>query len=273
MERIRPFDAQKLEAACRVLADTTRGLTGSEIGYLLQDCKLVDISPDMTKWKRLFNALVEAQNKYQVGNHLIMFINRALDPVKYARDRENFEWRRNELNIVLSFSGFSVREDGKVVHTKRETTLKGALAKAGALRAKLEERKAHPEIFKYCKAELLEENYFHAVFEAIKGVFNRIRELSGLTSDGADLVNRVFSIKAPILAINDLSSETEQSEQKGFSNILIGIFGAIRNPTAHAPKISWPISEQDALDIFSMVSFIHKKLDISVKIGTSQRTS
>jgi hypothetical protein len=68
----------------------------------------------MTNWKRLFNALVEAQSKYQVGNHLIMFINRALDPVKYARDKEKFEWRRNELNVVLSFTGFCVREDGKV---------------------------------------------------------------------------------------------------------------------------------------------------------------
>ena len=175
MERIQPFDAQKLEAACRVIADTERGLTGSEIGYLLEDCKLVDISPTMTKWKRLFNALVEAQNKYKVGNHLIMFINRALDPVKYARDKEKFEWRRTELNIVLSFSGFCVREDGKIIHSKKETTLKGALARAGALRSKLEDRKAHAEIFKYCKAELLEENYFHAVLEAIKGVANRTR--------------------------------------------------------------------------------------------------
>jgi len=237
MERIQPFNAQKLEAACRVLADTERGLTGSEIGYLLQDCKLTDVSPNMTKWKRLFNALVEAQNKYQVGNHLIMFINRALDPVKYARDKDKFEWRRNELNVVLSFSGFSVRKDGKVIHTNKETTLKGARARAGALRSKLEDRKAHYEIFKYCKAELLEENYFHAVLEAIKGVANRIRELSGLTSDGAELVNKAFSVKAPVLAINDLSTGTEQSEQKGFTNILIGIFGAIRNPTAHAPKI------------------------------------
>jgi hypothetical protein len=113
-KRIQPFNAQKLESACRVLADTNHGLTGSEVGYLLQDCKLTDISPTMTNWKRLFNALVEAQSKYQVGNHLIMFINRALDPVKYARDKEKFEWRRNELNVVLSFTGFCVREDGKV---------------------------------------------------------------------------------------------------------------------------------------------------------------
>ena len=267
MERIPPFSAQTLEAACKVLADTERGLTGSEIGYLLQDCRLEDVSPEMTKWKRLFNALVKAQNTHQVGNHLIMFINRALDPVNYARDKDKFEWRRNELNVVLSFSGFSVREDGKVIHTNKETTLRGARARAGALRSKLEDRGSHSEIFKYCKAELLEENYFHAVLEAIKGIANRIRELSGLTSDGAELVNKAFSVKAPILAINNLSTETEQSEQKGFGNILVGIFGAIRNPTAHSPKISWPMTEQDALDIFAMVSFIHRKLDGTTKIG------
>jgi len=270
MARIQPFNAQKLEAACRVLADTERGLTGSEIGYLLQDCKITDVSPDMTKWKRLFNALVEAQNKYQVGNHLIMFINRALDPVNYSREKEKFEWRRYELNVVLSFSGFSVREDGKVIHTKKETTLRGARARADVLRTKLEDRGAHSEIFKYCKSELLEENYFHAVLESIKGVADRIRWLSGLATDGADLVNKAFSVKTPILAINNLLSETELSEQKGFSNILIGIFGAIRNPTAHAPKISWYMTEQDSLDIFSMISFIHRKLDCTKKIGSTK---
>jgi len=261
MEKIKQFDAQKLEVACRVIADTERGLTGTEIGYLLQDCKLTDVSQSMTKWKRLFNALVEVQNKYHVGNHLIMFINRSMDPVKYARDRYKFEWRRTELNIVLSFSGFGIREDGKVVHTSKATTLKGARARAGALRSKLEDRKVHSEIFNYCEAELLEENYFHAVLEAVKRIADRVRMLSGLTADGAELVNKAFSVRAPILAINNLSTETELSEQKGFCNILVGIFGAIRNPTAHAPKISWPITEQDALDIFSMISFVHRKLD------------
>ncbi|MCH8080257.1 MAG: TIGR02391 family protein [Proteobacteria bacterium] len=265
MERITPFNPQKLEAACRVLADTERGLTGSEIGYILSDCRVADVSSDITKWKRLFNALAEAQNKHQVGNHLIMFINRALDPVKYARSKEAFEWRRNELNVVLAFSGFSVGEDGKVIHTPVETTLKGARARAGALRSTLEDRGAHSEVFKYCKAELLEENYFHAVLEAIKGVAERIRIMSGLTTDGAELVNTALSVKSPILALNELSTETELSEQKGFSNILVGLFGAVRNPTAHAPKLIWPMTEQDALDIFSMVSFVHRKLDNAKK--------
>ncbi|MCK4866352.1 MAG: TIGR02391 family protein [Gammaproteobacteria bacterium] len=269
MAHIPPFNAQELEAACKVLADTERGLTGTQIEYLIQDCKITDVTPNMTKWKRLFNSLVDAQNKHHVGNHLIMFINRALNPVNYAREKEKFEWRRNELNVVLSFTGYQVGENGKVIHTEKETTLKGARARAGALRSTLEDRGAHDEVFNYCRAELLEENYFHAVLEAIKGVAQRIRNLSSLTTDGADLVNTVFSVKNPILAINSLETETDISEQKGFSNILVGLFGAVRNPTAHAPKVLWPMTEQDALDIFSLVSFVHRKLDNTIKVSSN----
>ena len=125
---------------------------------------------------------------------------------------------------------------------------------------------AHSEVFKYCRAELVDEHYFHAVLESIKGVAQRIRDLSGLTTDGAELVNSAFSIKTPVLSINSLTTETEISEQKGFSNILVGLFGAVRNPTAHAPKISWPMTEQDALDVMSLISFIHRKLDGTIKV-------
>lgn len=109
MTKIKAFSAQKLQAACQVLAETDRGLSGSEIDYILADCKIPNVSPKVTKWKRLFNALAAMQNKHHVGNHLIMFINRALDPVTYRGKERELEWRRNELNIVLSFSGFSVR--------------------------------------------------------------------------------------------------------------------------------------------------------------------
>ena len=261
MDRVAPFDSQHLEAACRVLGDTNQGLTGQQIGHLLLEIRVEDVSPDMTKWKRLFNALVGAQNRHQVGNHLIMFINRALNPVSYARDKAAFEWRRDELNVVLAFSGFYVREDGKVARSSKESTLAGARARAGRMRAALENRNVHAEVLKYCRAELIEENYFHAVLEATKGVGERIRELSGLGSDGADLVNEVFAIKAPILVLNQLGTESEKSEQKGFSQLLVGLFGAIRNPLAHAPRIMWPMPEQDALDVLTLISFIHRKLD------------
>lgn len=34
-----------------------------------------------------------------------------------------------------------------------------------------------------------------------------------------------------------------------------------RNPTAHEVKIKWDLSEDDALDIMSLVSYCHRRLD------------
>lgn len=268
MTSIVPFNSQHLEAACRVLADTERGLTGTQIEQLLQEIKITDTSPGITKWKRLFNALAQAQNQHQIGNHLIMLINRAMNPVNYARDPGAFRWRRDELNVVLAFSGFYVRDDGKVGHADKATTLDAARARAGRLKAALESRNVHAEALNYCRAELLDENYFHAVFESTKGVAERIRAMSGLTMDGADLVNRAFSTQNPVLVLGSLATESEKSEQKGFAHLLVGLFGAVRNPLAHAPKTNWPMSEQDALDILTLVSLIHRKLDRTQRADT-----
>ena len=244
MTRIPTFSSQHLEAACRVLADTERGLSGPQIGRLLQEIEIADTSPGMTKWQRLFNALAGAQNHHQIGNHLIMFINRAMNPVNYARDPATFAWRRDELNVVLAFSGFCVRDDGKVGYADKATTLDAARARAGRLKVALESRVVHAEVLNYCRAELLDENYFHAVFEATKGVAERIRLLSGLNGDGADLVHKAFAGQQPVLALGPLTTESEKSEQKGFANLLIGLFGAARNPLAHARKL-WPLVSPD----------------------------
>jgi uncharacterized protein (TIGR02391 family) len=266
MEHVPPFDPSVLEAACRVLGETMDGLTGPEIGYVLQDMAVEDPSAGMTKWKRIFNALALLQNKHQVGNHLLMFINRAMSPARFVARPRQFTLMQDGLNVALSLAGYGVDDQGRAVRTTRETTVAGAVARAKRLKSTLEARGTHAEVFAYCTPELLDENCFHAVLEAIKGIAERLRKISGLTCDGADLINQAFSTKAPIIAINSLATDTEVSEQKGISNLLVGLFGSVRNPTAHAPKVAWPMSEQDALDIFATVSFVHRKLDGATKV-------
>jgi uncharacterized protein (TIGR02391 family) len=100
----------------------------------------------------------------------------------------------------------------------------------------------------------------------VKGLAQRLRDLSGLGTDGAELVNEALSTKAPIIVFNLLQTETERSEQKGIANLMVGLFGAVRNPTAHAPKIIWPMPEQDAIDVFALISYLHRKLDNAVKL-------
>lgn len=266
MNRLPCFSAADVEAVSRIIGDTADGLTGTEIGSALAQVRVPDVDPGNTKWKRIFNAIASVQNKHQVGNHLIMLINEVMKPVRYTGRHEVFTDRRDRLNIVLMFAGYYVRDDGQVGHTSKATTLSEAEARAGRLKQHLLMRKAHDQVFRYAAAELLHENFFHAVLETVKGIAERIRQLSGMDIDGADLVTRAFSTKNPVLKINTLSTETERNEQVGLSNMIIGLFGAMRNPTAHTPKILWPLQEQDALDIMSLASFIHRKLDVAVKV-------
>jgi uncharacterized protein (TIGR02391 family) len=54
-------------------------------------------------------------------------------------------------------------------------------------------------------------------------------------------------------------------EHAGLMNLLKGLFGAFRNTTAHAPRIKWVIKEQDAFDMLTLASLLHRRLDVAVK--------
>ena len=110
----------------------------------------------------------------------------------------------------------------------------------------------------------LQENYFHAVFEATKSVADKIRSKSGCKTDGHRLVDDAFGGKLPILAFNTLQTPTDQSEHTGIMSLLKGLFSTFRNVTAHEPKIKWSISENDALDIMTLASMLHRRLDSAV---------
>jgi len=261
---VAPFDAPTLEAIARVIADTHYGLTGSQIQYNLRQCSIPDVDPGNTKWKRLYNAFVEFQNKHRIGNHVVKFINESFSPASFTCEPERFEERRQGLNAVLSFAGMELGVDGKVRRVTRASNLDDALARANRLKQELRRRDVHAEVIRFCDAEIIANNCFHAVFEAMKSITSRIRQLSGLTSDGAELVDAAFGFAPnsnPLIAINALATKTEQGEQRGFAGLLKGLYGTVRNPLGHEAKIEWEMTEQDALDILTTVSLIHRKLD------------
>jgi uncharacterized protein (TIGR02391 family) len=262
-KRYSPFPAERLEAISKVLADTTDGLTGSEIDHLLRNSNIPNPTPDMTKWKRLYTAVAEFQNEHQVGNHVIVFIHKAIDPARYVGQPAVFRTRRDRLNSVLAFCGYHLGEDGQLRRADAARTIDQALERANRLHAALVQRGVHADVLKFCQAELLQENYFHTVFEAMKSITAKIRSLSGLTGDGCDLVHEAFGQKygSTLLAISPLMTETQRGEQNGFMNLLKGLYGTIRNPLAHDPKVEWAMAEQDALDIMTVISLVHRKLD------------
>ena len=262
MARIQKFPHNSLESICDVLGDTNNGLTGTEIGKYLARCRIPD-GITSTKRIRLYEALSAKQASDDCGNCVIQLIHVVMDPVNHTKDPDWFESRRVELNQVLSFSGIALGEDGKCRLIKAAKTLSEAAQKAERLRRKLQERGVHGDVLEFCQARLLEDNYFHAVLEASKSVAEKIRQRTGLIEDGATLVDKVFGFRnqIPFLAFSQLQTETQKSEQTGLMNLMKGVFGTFRNPTAHEPQIRWPISEQDALDLLTMVSFLHRRID------------
>ncbi|MFY0570607.1 TIGR02391 family protein [Archangium lansingense] len=106
-----------------------------------------------------------------------------------------------------------------------------------------------------------------AVLEATKSVAQKIRDRTGLVSDGVQLVNEAFSFNGvvPYLALSSLVTQTEQGEQRGFMTLLNGVFGTFRNPVAHAARVSWQVSEQDALDLLTLASYLHRRLDAATR--------
>jgi uncharacterized protein (TIGR02391 family) len=264
-----PFAPEQLEALARVLGDTSRGLTGSEIGQILGQCRIPDIDRENAKWRRLFNAFAEFQNQHRVGNHVVMFITRAMNPARYTSNPESFEYLRGALNPILALCGMNLRGDGKIARASKATTLDEALERSNRFQEQLRQRNVHEELYRHCGPEILAQNYFHAVLEAMKSITAKVRVLAGVTTDGHQLVDDAFSLGSvgrPIVAINSLETATQLGEQKGFVNLLKGLYGIIRNPLAHEPKIEWDMSEQDALDVMSVISLVHRKLDKAVQL-------
>ena len=259
----KPLKSGELEALCKILGDTDTGLTGSEIANVLAQINIADTDPTITKWKRLYNALGNNQNKRQDSNKVLSFIATALQPAIYINRRERYDLMTRGVNGVLAFQGLEFRDDGKFHLVKSISTLTEAEMRAKEFEASVLNRNLHDDLLCFCRAELLQDNYFHAVLEATKSVASKVRSMTELTSDGAQFIDETFGGTDPILKINAFKTDTEISEQKGFVNLAKGLFGTFRNPTAHAPKIKWDLEEQDALDLFTLASYVLRRIDNS----------
>ncbi len=265
--RLPPWTKAQLTAVCSVLAATNwPGLTGTEIAGHLAQLGIPDVNPAASnKRSRLFDALAAKQNTSQTSNYTVQFINAAMAPGEHLDDQPRFQALQDKLNAALSLVSYRLNDQGLVAKGAKAETLDDVAKLAGRLRTELTRRGVHAEVIRYCEDEIVRQSLFHAVFEASKGISERLRQLSGSMLDGADLIDHCFSTKAPppVIRINSFRSESEISEHKGFANLLKGIAGTFRNPPAHTPRAAagWSITEPDALDLFSTLSLLHRRLD------------
>ena len=195
------FAQSALEAIAGALGDTDAGLTGAEIGSLLKVCRMEDPAPTITKRKRLHDAFVASQNSRGDRKAVLEFIRQAMKPERYIRDSKRFEPMRANLNRALSFVGLAVDAAGSLESAEQARTLSDAERRADELKEGLTTRGVHEDVLQFCRAELVQDDYFHAVLEATKSIAAKLRDMTGLTEDGGALVDQALSGPVPKLGI------------------------------------------------------------------------
>lgn len=262
-----PWPLATLREVAGVLAETENGLTGREIGDLLERLRISDPMPMASKRARLTEAFIARQNADQSAKRLVTFITEAMQPVTYRDRPDLFTLRRDRLNERLAFVGLHVTDAGKVAHGAVATTLSEAARIATSLRDELVRRKTHPKVLDYASVEVLTKANLHAVLEATKSMYDRLRSMSGLSGDGAALVEAALAVgKAgtPPVKINTLSTQTERDEQTGLASLIKGLGGLYRNPSAHEPRLTRKVTDDELLEAMTAVSMIHRRLDSAV---------
>lgn len=177
-----------------------------------------------------------------------------------ARQELSSEERDNQLLQFISI----------ITTEEHQDSINNILKSAGAsstsvspLAEDFTSRNYHEQIHKHCRQLFMQENYFHAVFEAAK-VYNKlVQDKSKSEKDGQSLMLDVLSVNG-VLKLNKGVTKTEKNVQEGVKYLSAGLMQAMRNPTAHEPALDWPISREDCLDMLSFLSYLFRQLDSAV---------
>lgn len=145
-DRYQPWSAAVLQGCAAVLAGTSTGLTGSQIGALLAELRIPDVNPSASKRDRLYAALAARQHDDRDSKRVATFVSRVMDPARYVDRPHEFTMRQDRLNRVLTFAGLRINDKGQVATGAGSTTLTEAARHATTLLSELERRRTHPEV-------------------------------------------------------------------------------------------------------------------------------
>ena len=120
----------------------------------------------------------------------------------------------------------------------------------------------HTKIVEISKNRFETKEFADSVEAAFKEINNTVKlivkQKTGQEYDGADLMNKAFSLQNPIIALDDLSTETGKNIQKGFMQIFSGSMTGIRNPKTHK---NITIDGQRAIHFLFLASLLMFKID------------
>lgn len=138
-------------------------------------------------------------------------------------------------------------------------------------------RRLHQSVKDASYNDYKNEDYYRAVEEAIKRFESITSSKSGNNSKGRDLMGQVFG-KDKTLSVTtkykkrngqEFGNETIENIEEGQKFMSMGMMAGVRNPLAHEEKVELKetglFSENDCLDILSLLSHLFRRLDDAIK--------
>lgn len=130
-------------------------------------------------------------------------------------------------------------------------------------------RHLHEALRERVEAHYKAEQYGHAAAEGVKIYCEELRNITGLQTDGRELVDPIFGKKPfetpPNIQIcADLTTKTGVNLQEGQAHLSRGVVTGFRNPIEHQPMdtaVPALFSELDCLNVLSLVSYLFERLD------------
>jgi uncharacterized protein (TIGR02391 family) len=185
----------------------------------------------------------------------------------YARLKE--EWiargqNHNDFGTLGRHVGFGEVHDYKDI-LNRDLPAAEALVEKHALESADQvgtvgfEALLHPVINEKALPFYVDEHYREAVLNSVIAVFDFIRQRTGLTQDGAALASEALSMDRPRLILSELDSESGRNDQKGFMQIIQGMYLGIRNPKAHS--LVHDLDQRKAAQYMVFASLVMRRVD------------
>lgn len=109
-------------------------------------------------------------------------------------------------------------------------------------------------------------DYPTAILQVVNELYTHMRTISGLTTDGRQLIDVAIGSNTPIIQLNTLASDTERKEQRGYVEFGYGVTDALRNVLSHH-LADRPILEarfgdrHTAFKFLSLLSLLFEKID------------
>ena len=117
----------------------------------------------------------------------------------------------------------------------------------------------HPIIVQHALAKYRDGHLRNAVLDSIIAIFDLIRQKTGLSEDGDELIGKAFSLATPYLVLSEIESDSGKNEQKGFIQILKGAYQGIRNPNAHSLKHD--LTQVEAAQYLVLASLLTRRIE------------